>query len=222
MIIAIDGPAGSGKSTVAKRVAAQLGFCYLDTGAMYRAVAVRALDEGIALADEGAVTRLARRDSIEFVPERGSCASKVLIAGTDVTSAIRMPRIDEAVSVVARIPHVREALVDQQRELARIGNVVMEGRDIGTVVFPDAELKVFLTAAPEERARRRAAQQKASGMQVAQSDVRDAIERRDEIDSTREHSPLTSADDAVEIDTTGVSLEEVVDRIVSLAKERQP
>lgn len=221
MIIAIDGPAGSGKSSVAKRVAEKLDFHYLDTGAMYRAIAFRALTSGISFYDEEAVARIARRDSVSFVHEPGqSLPSRVIIAGDDVTSAIRTPRVDEAVSPVARMPKVRAAMVEQQRAMAAGSDIVIEGRDIGTCVFPEAELKVFLTAAPEERARRRAAQHAASGILVDPAGVRESIERRDEIDSTREVAPLTPAPDAVILDSTALSLDAVVDRIVGLATER--
>lgn len=220
MIIAIDGPAGSGKSTVAKRVAERLGFHYLDTGAMYRAVAFRALEDGVALDDGSSLAAIARRDEITFGHEDGAALpSQVFIGGDDVTTSIRDPRVDEAVSPVASAPLVREAMVAQQRHIAETGDIVVEGRDIGTVVFPDAEVKVYLTASPEERARRRTAQQAASGVEVDVAGVKEAIIRRDEIDSTRDHSPLTAADDAVRLDTTGLSIDEVVEAIVSLARE---
>lgn len=220
MIIAIDGPAGSGKSTVAKRVAQQLGFHYLDTGAMYRAVAFRAIVSGVSLFDEDRVTAIAARDRVTFVHEGDEpLPSRVLIAGDDVTTAIRTPRVDDAVSAVASMPRVREAMVEQQRQLGHEGDIVVEGRDIGTVVFPDADLKVFLTASPEERARRRAAQQAASGALVDPVGVQESITRRDHLDSTREASPLQKPDDAVAIDSTGLTLTQVVARIVELAEK---
>lgn len=222
MIIAIDGPAGSGKSTVAKKLARRLGFHFLDTGAMYRAVAYRALSQGVALSDVDAVAAIAKRDRIEFGHEPGDpLASRVSIAGLDITSAIRSPEVDDAVSLVAILPAVREAMVAQQREIAAAEDVVVEGRDIGTVVFPDAAVKVFLTASPDERARRRAADQAAAGEAVEQNDVHAALLRRDEIDSKREHSPLTPASDAVTLDTTDLTLDEVVDRIEELACRRR-
>jgi CMP/dCMP kinase len=222
MIIAIDGPAGSGKSSVAKVVAGRLGFHYLDTGAMYRAVAYRALSAGVSLDDEDAVAGIATSEPIDFGHEAGEpIPSRVFIAGVDVTSAIRTPAVDDAVSPVARLARVRSAMVEQQRHLATRGaNIVVEGRDIGTVVFPDAELKVYLTASAAERARRRAAQQSASGHTVDEAGVRDSITRRDEIDSTRTHSPLAAAYDAVVLDTTDLSFDEVVARIAKLAQER--
>ncbi len=223
MIIAIDGPAGSGKSTVAKLVARRLGFHYLDTGAMYRAVACRVLAGGGDLHDEDAVAVVASRDVISFSHEPGEpLPNLVSIAGIDVTAAIRTPQIDEAVSVVARMPRVREAMVEQQRHLSQGSGIVVEGRDIGTVVFPDAELKVYLTATPEERARRRAAQQAEAGIVTDTDAVRDALIRRDQADSSRDHSPMAAAADAVLLDTTGMSLEQVVDRIAALARERRP
>ena len=222
MIIAIDGPAGSGKSTVAKRVARSLGFHYLDTGAMYRAVACRVLSLGQAPSDEAAAAAVATADEIAFGHELGQpLPSRVSIGGVDVTDAIRQPEIDDAVSAVAKMPAVRQAMVAQQRHLAQASDIVVEGRDIGTVVFPDAELKVYLTASPEERARRRAAQQVASGIATDAEAVRVALIRRDAADEGRDHSPLAAAADAVQLDTTGMSLEEVVAAIAGLAEERR-
>ena len=204
---------------MAQRVAGRLGFHYLDTGAMYRAVAFRALSLGISPHDEASVAAIAMRDEVAFAHEGGShIASSVLIADQDVTAEIRTPRVDEAVSAVAKQPSVRRAMVAQQRHIAEHDDIVVEGRDIGTVVFPEAELKVFLTASSEERARRRTAQQSESGVEVAEEDVRVAIERRDQADSTREHSPLAVADDAIRIDTTGMSIDQVVERIADLAE----
>lgn len=222
MIVAIDGPAGSGKSTVAKLVAERLGFHYLDTGAMYRAVAVEALSQGVGVDDEAALARIARTERIAFVHAEGEALpSQVSIGGRDVTSEIRTPEADAAVSPVARAAQVRDAMVEQQRLIGALGDTVVEGRDIGTVVFPNAGLKVFLTASAEERARRRAAQQSAAGADVDPQSVLAAIERRDESDSTREHSPLQAADDAVMLDTTGLTIDQVVDRIVALTEERR-
>ncbi len=223
MIIAIDGPAGSGKSTVAKRVARRLGFHYLDTGAMYRAVAFRALVGGVSLFDEERVARIARTEPISFVHEGDEpLPSRVLIGDLDVTNAIRTPRVEEAVSAVASMPSVREAMVEQQRHIGTLGDIVVEGRDIGTVVFPDAEVKVFLTASAEERTRRRTAQQAASGLIVDPSGVRDSIVRRDHLDSTREVAPLQSAADAISVDSTGLSIDQVVERIADLAEKARP
>jgi CMP/dCMP kinase len=217
MIIAIDGPAGSGKSTVAKLVAERMGFHYLDTGAMYRAVAVAALDRGISLDDEPAIAEIAATTPVQFVHEGGAIASHVLIGDTDVTEAIRTPQADAAVSPVAKLAAVRSAMVAQQRQIGAGHNIVVEGRDIGTVVFSDAELKVFLTASAEERARRRTLQQAAVGHEVDEESVKKAIIARDDADSTRAVSPLAAAADAIQVDTTGLSIDEVVARIAELA-----
>jgi cytidylate kinase len=221
MIIAIDGPAGSGKSTVAKALAARLGYRYLDTGAMYRAVALRALQTGVTLDDDRAVAGIAETEPIEFAHEGGSTLpTRVLIGGQDVTAPIRTPEVDVAVSPVSALPSVRERMVHEQRMLAAGQNVVVEGRDIGTVVFPDAGLKVFLIASPEERARRRGAEQRAAGAAVTDSDVLAAIVRRDAYDSGRAHSPLVAAADAVVVDTTGLTIPEVVESVAVLAESR--
>ena len=220
MIIAIDGPAGSGKSTVAKLVAERLGYHYLDTGAMYRAVAVVAIGQGLSLDDEASLERVAHTLPIEFRHEGpGALPSRVLIGGTDVTEAIRSPEADAAVSAVAKLGRVRDAMVAQQRHIGRGEDIVVEGRDIGTVVFPHAELKIFLTASAEERARRRTVQQSETGHEVDADHVKRAIIARDEADSTRAVSPLAAASDAVELDTTGLTIDEVVHRIAELAEE---
>jgi len=227
MIIAIDGPAGSGKSTVAKLVARELGFAYLDTGAMYRAVGWRALELGLELTDEAAVARIAQTEAIEFGYEPGEpLPSKVMIGGRDVTRQIRTPEADKAVTPTSALPAVREALTAQQRVIGRSADTVMEGRDIGTVVFPDAELKVFLTASPEERAARRVKQNVEKGLGAADPAATDYrailadIVRRDEADSTRATAPLKPAADSVALDTTGLAIDEVTARIVELARER--
>jgi cytidylate kinase len=209
MVIAIDGPAGAGKSTVARALAEQLGFTYLDSGAMYRCVALAALERGVDPDDGEATGDLAGLLSIDLDPDR------VRLDGLDVSLAIREPRVTEAASRVSVHPAVREAMVVEQRRLIAAGSYVAEGRDIGTVVSPDAPLKVFLTASPEERARRRAAQ---IGEDPAV--VLAAQRERDVRDETREHSALRAAADAVEIDTTGHSRDEVVAQIASLARDR--
>lgn len=209
MVIAIDGPAGAGKSSVARAVGAALGFTYLDSGAMYRCVALAALELGADLDDGEALGVLARGLEIGFDGER------VDLNGRDVSAAIRTPQVTAAASRVSVHPAVREAMVAEQRRLIAAGRYVAEGRDIGTVVSPEAPLKVFLTASDEERARRRAAQ---TGEDEAA--VLTAQRERDERDSTREHSALRAAPDAVEIDTTGLSLDQVVDRVATLARER--
>jgi cytidylate kinase len=209
MVIAIDGPAGAGKSTVARAVAAALGFTYLDSGAMYRCVALAAIERGADLDDDGAMGELARSHEIDLD------GGRVELDGRDVRGAIRGPEVTEASSRVSVHPQVREAMVARQRRMIAAGRYVAEGRDIGTVVSPDAPLKVFLTASAEERARRRAGQ--TGEDQVA---VLAAQRERDERDESREHSALHAAPDAVEVDTTALSIDEVVDRIVGLARER--
>jgi cytidylate kinase len=210
MVIAIDGPAGAGKSTVARAVAERLGFTYLDSGAMYRCAALAALERGADLNDEAAVGEVARSLAIALD------GARVELDGRDVSARIREPRVTDASSMVSVHPTVREAMVAEQRRLIAASRFVAEGRDIGTVVSPEAPLKVFLTASPEERARRRAAQ---TGEDSAA--VLAAQRERDARDETREHSALRAADDAVEIDTTSLAFDEVVDRIESLARERR-
>jgi CMP/dCMP kinase len=209
MVIAIDGPAGAGKSSVARVVAAELGFTYLDSGAMYRCVALAGLERGAGLDDGEAMGELAARLRIELD------GGRVALDGRDVSEAIREPAVTEASSRVSVHPSVREAMVEGQRRMIAAGRYVAEGRDIGTVVAPDAPLKVFLTASEEERARRRAEQ---TGEEPAA--VLLAQRRRDQRDENREHSALRAADDAVEIDTTGLALDEVVARVVELARNR--
>ena len=218
-IVAIDGPVGAGKSTVAMGVARALGIRYIDTGAMYRSVAWLALRQGVDLRDERAVASIAASASIEFVPANSRQA--VVVNGTDVTEAIRTPEVSEAASVVSAHPAVRHAMVALQRRMGAEGGVVMEGRDIGTVVFPDAEVKVFLDASPEERARRRFKELVAKGVAVDYESLKKAEEERDRRDSTRAHSPLRRAPDAVVIDTTGLTVQEIVDRIVQLVRVQQ-
>ncbi len=209
MVIAIDGPAGAGKSSVARGVAAALAWTYLDSGAMYRCVALAALDRDVDPDDATAMGELAAGLTIELHGER------VKLDGDDVTIAIREPRVSAASSRVSVHPGVREAMVARQRQLISSGRYVAEGRDIGTVVSPDSPLKIFLTASPEERARRRAEQ---TGENPA--DVLAAQRERDERDEGRKHSALHAAEDAVEIDTTDVAQEDVIERLAALAVER--
>lgn len=219
MIIAIDGPAASGKSTVAKAVARRLGIHYLDTGAMYRALAALALNRGVPTNDAEALTELAREFPVSFVYDDGpAIATGVHIAGQDVTGLIRTPEVDTAVSPVSAVPAVRELMVGQQRALASKADTVLEGRDIGTVVFPAAEVKVFLTASYDERARRRQIDMSAAGVQIQTAEVRERLVSRDHYDSTREASPLVPAEDAAQIDTSDLSVEDVVERIAELAE----
>lgn len=221
MIIAIDGPSGAGKSTVAKAVAKKLGFSCLDTGAMYRAVAWRAVRDGVPLDDDAALGALARACEISFGHVAGDPTPKrVFIDGDEVTDAIRTAEIDRAVSPTSAAPSVREALVGQQQRIGRAGDYVVEGRDIGTVVFPDAEVKVFLTASPEERAHRRVRQNVDRGVgSIDYDEVLADIVRRDDYDSSRASSPLKPAADAVHLDSTGAYIEDVIDRICQLAIE---
>lgn len=219
MIIAIDGPSGAGKSTVAKAVARNLGFSCLDTGAMYRAIAWRALTDRVALDDAATLGELARTHQITFEHEAGDPIPKrVLLDGIDITQAIRTAEIDKAVSPVSATPSVREALTDQQRRIGRSGDYVIEGRDIGSVVFPDAELKVFLTASSEERAHRRVRQNVDRGVgSIDFDEVLQDIIRRDEADSKRSASPLVIPDDAIVIDSTNHYIEDIIARICAMA-----
>jgi cytidylate kinase len=209
LIVAIDGPAGAGKSTVARTLAERLGFRYLDTGAMYRALTWLALEHGVDLDDADALAKLARAHPVSF--EQGQ---HVLIDDRDLTSEIREPRIDQVVSSVARHPEVREVMRERQRELGHAGNVVIEGRDIGTVVAPDAEVKVYLNADEAERARRRIAERPGLAADALATDLR----LRDERDAAQ----MRAAPDAEQIDTTSLSIDDVVARIEDLVRARQP
>ena len=221
MIVAIDGTSGAGKSTVAKAVAKELGFSCLDTGAMYRAIAWQALQNGVALDDEPALGEIARTYDIAFGHVEGDpVPRRVFIGDTEVTDAIRTAEIDRAVSPVSAAPAVREALLDQQRRIGNAGDYVVEGRDIGTVVFPDAAVKVFLTASDEERAHRRVRQNADRGIgSIDYDEVLADLRRRDAADSSRATAPLRAADDAVRIDSTSHYIEEVIEQICSLARE---
>ena len=214
VIIAIDGPSGAGKGTVARAVAASLGFRHVDSGAMYRAVGWKALRDGIPLGDEAAVAAVAEGAEIDVASDR------VTIDRVDVTREIRTPVIDRAAASVARLPTVRAVLVRQQRQMGEPGAIVMEGRDIGTVVFPNADVKIYLDASPDERARRRASDPAHSGGPVAVSEVATLLTERDKSDSTRAVSPLYAASDAIVIDTTGRSIEEVVSDVLKIVKSQ--
>ena len=210
--VAIDGPSGAGKGTVARAVARALAYRYVDTGAMYRAVAWKALRDGVGVEDEAAVEPIAARASFDLD------GGRVVIDGHDVTRRIRTPDIDVAAAAVARLPRVRKALVARQRELARRGDVVMEGRDIGTAVLPDAAVKIYLDASPEERAARRAGDPAHVLSGAALGEVADALAARDRVDRTRDASPLVQAPDAIAVDTTGVAVDEVVGHVLALVR----
>lgn len=215
--VAIDGPMGSGKSTVAREVARRLGFRYVDTGAMYRAVAVAALGRGVSPDDAQALTRIAQgmRLAIEPAPDG---TARVYVDGEDITADLRSVAVNRVVSRIARVPGVREALGKIQRALGASGNVVMEGRDIGSVILPDAPVQVFLTAAPDVRARRRQAELAAAGVSVSLDDVRRIIDDDDRAATTREVAPLRIAPAAVVIDSTNLSVDEIVDQISALVR----
>ncbi len=217
-VVAIDGPAGTGKSTLAKLLAERLRCRYIDTGAMYRAVALLALEEDVDPDDPGGLGDLMDRFSIDYVDD--SRGTRILLCNRDVTDAIRQPGVGEAASKLSRFPVVREALVESQRGLARLGSVVMEGRDIGSVVLPHADLKVFLDAREEEKAKRRHLQWKGKGIEVPVDKILEDMQVRDQRDRKREAAPLTLAEDAVRIDTSEMDVQEVLDRIVVLAAER--
>lgn len=221
MIIGIDGPAGAGKSTISKMIAKELGFSCLDTGAMFRSVAWKALQEGVSIEDDAALGAIARENQISFTfDDNADRTQHVFIGGVEVTNFIRTPEIDKVVSPVSAAPSVREALLVQQRRIGAEGNYVVEGRDICTTVFPQAEVKVFLTASAEERARRRMAQNEARGMtdETFEEILADII-RRDEADSTREISPLRQAEDATLVDSSDMTIEEVVKTICDMARQ---
>ena len=216
MIIAIDGPSGVGKGTVARAVASRLGLRHVDTGAMYRAVAWRAEQLGLPLDDEDRIAQLAADARLEID------GSDIRIDGADASHAIRTPEIDRATTRVARLPRVRAALVARQRAMAEPDGVVMEGRDIGTVVFPNADVKIYLDASPDERARRRAHDPAHTSSQTqVLADIAQAMQRRDENDRTRQASPLSLAPDATTIDTTTLQIQQVVDRVMVIVREKQ-
>ena len=214
MIVTLDGPAGAGKSSTARALAARLGWCYMDTGAMYRAVALMALDRGIPLDDSAGLAELAEAITIEFRDGR------VVVDGRDVSTEIRTDRITQATRPVADAPPVREAMKRVQRRMAEGMDVVTEGRDQGSVVFPAAALKVFLTASPEERARRRHQEEAARGNGVALAEILAAQSQRDEGDRTRAVGAMKPADDAVIVETDGLAAEDVVNRLVAMIEER--
>ena len=216
--IAIDGPSGAGKSTIAKRLAATLGFVYVDTGAMYRTVGLATLRRGIKSEDTAAV--IAALSDIDVSIAYVDGAQRVFLNGEDVSDQIRTPEVSMAASTTSAIPEVRKFLFETQQKLARENNVIMDGRDIGTVVLPNAKVKIFLSASVEDRARRRYDELKDKGMDVSFEDVLEDMKQRDYNDSHRDVAPLKPADDAVSVDTTGNTLEESVALLESIVKER--
>jgi cytidylate kinase len=214
VVVAIDGPAGAGKSTIAKRVAARLGFTYIDSGAMYRAVALWALRRKVDAGDMHRMEQLAIAAEIELLPGR------IRLNGEDVTDAIRTPEVSAGASKVAVIPGVRRALVTKQRAMGERSSVVMEGRDIGTVVFPHADVKVFLDADPRERVRRRLGDVRAAGEEIPESALAAQMQERDQRDSTRADGPLAQAPDAAYLDSTSLTVEEVEEAILKLVRSR--
>lgn len=221
LVIAVDGPAGAGKSTVARAVAERLGYLYVDTGAMYRAVALKALNSGVDLRDEEQVVHTLEHSDIVLKAAPGGALS-VYLDGRDVTEAIRSPEVNASVSVVAGFPRVRELMVRRQRALAARGGVVVDGRDIGTYVLPDADVKFFLTASLPARARRRQRELEALGYHVDLAELAEQIQHRDRLDASRPVAPLRRADDAVVIDTTELSVPAVVDLMLGLIQGRDP
>lgn len=215
VVIAIDGPAGAGKSTIARRLATRLGFTYIDTGAMYRAVALWAQREGLNTADAHRMEQLARAAAIELAP-----GGSVLLNGEDITATIRTPEVAQGASQVAVIPGVRRALVEKQRAMGARTSVVMEGRDIGSVVFPAADVKIFLDAQAGERVHRRYLEDAGKGKTVTEESLAAQIRERDQRDSTRAEAPLTQAPDALYIDSTGLSIDQVEEAILQLVRAR--
>ncbi|WP_306533406.1 (d)CMP kinase [Geobacter sp.] len=219
LIIAIDGPSGAGKSTITKLLADRLGYVHIDTGAMFRAVALAVKRAGLDGTDDDSLQRLCRGIEIHFLRNNGCC--RVVTNGEDVTEAIRTPEISALTSAISARKVVRDFLLTLQRSMGNEGGVILEGRDIGTVVFPDADVKFFLSASVEERGRRRWLELKGKGEDVSLEETVKAVAIRDEQDSGREHAPLRRADDAIDIDSTGLSIDEVITRMEGAVRERE-
>ncbi|MBA2173856.1 (d)CMP kinase [Halobacillus locisalis] len=219
MTIAIDGPAAAGKSTVAKKVAEKLSFIYVDTGAMYRALTWKALQEKISLEDESALEQLLKQSDLKLV--QSDQGQRVMVNGRDVSDEIRTNEVTNQVSIVAKHKHVREEMVNRQQQLVKEQGVVMDGRDIGTHVLPNAEVKIFMIASVEERAERRYKENVEKGFSSDLEQLKEEIRKRDDLDSNRETSPLLKAEDAIELDTTSLSIDEVVDRIIDIVKKTE-
>ncbi len=218
MIIAIDGPAGAGKSTIAKLIAKQLGLVYIDTGAMYRAVGLKAKRNNIACSEQEKIAEMLKNTEVELKNENGATA--VYLDGENVSTEIRLPEISRMASDISAVPVVRYAMVEMQRSMANKTDTILDGRDIGTFVLPNADVKIFLTASVEERAERRYKELIARGENVKREDVRSDIEKRDYNDSHRALAPLKKADDATEVDTTGMTIDQVCEKIISLVRNK--
>jgi cytidylate kinase len=218
LVIAIDGPSGVGKSTLGKALARRFGYLFIDSGAVYRAVGRKALDGGVALTDAAAVARIARSADIRL--EGDPDHLRVFLDGREVTDAIRLPDASRASSIVATIPEVREAVVHKLRQMSRAGGVVMDGRDIGTKVFPDAQVKLFLEAAPDVRAARRFLEERERGREVSIEQINAELAERDRRDREREATPLVKAPDAILIDTTCMPLDRVIERVLEIIQAR--
>lgn len=219
IVVAIDGPAGAGKSTVSKRLTSLLGYRLLDTGALYRSVALSATRRGVSYADAGALAAIAAGLDVNF--QLDGMTNRVFLTGEDVSAAIRTPEMSEGSSIVSAVPEVRAALLQLQRELAGKGGVVAEGRDVGTVVLPDAGAKFFLTASDEVRARRRVEELRAAGIAAMYDETLAEMRRRDERDSSRAAAPLVCAPDAIVVDSSVLAIDEVVDQMVQIVRERE-
>ena len=218
MIIAIDGPAGAGKSTIAKLIAKQLGLVYIDTGAMYRAVGLKAKRNNIACSEQEKIEEMLKNTEVELKNENGATA--VYLDGENVSTESRLPEISRMASDISAVPAVRYAMVEMQRSMANKTDTILDGRDIGTFVLPNADVKIFLTASVEERAERRYKELIARGENVKREDVRSDIEKRDYNDSHRALAPLKKADDATEVDTTGMTIDQVCEKIISLVRNK--